>query len=84
MTICGCWQSWRQRSRCVVCRSIVFIAGSLSFILFLSFSSPLLFFFFSQDLDKKFNATTQYVNMKKMLETKNEQIKELRAQLGSN
>eukprot|EP00048_Salpingoeca_helianthica_P017354 m.236836 g.236836 ORF g.236836 m.236836 type:complete len:247 (-) comp20788_c0_seq1:23-763(-) len=33
------------------------------------------------DLDKKFADTTQFANMKKMLETKNTQIKELRAQL---
>lgn len=35
-----------------------------------------------KDLERKFHDTTQYANMKKMLETKNAQIKELRAQLG--
>lgn len=34
-----------------------------------------------QELDKKFSDTAQYVNMRKMLSSKNEQIKELRAQL---
>ena len=32
-----------------------------------------------QDLEAKFNQTAQYVNMKKMLETKNQQLQELRA-----
>jgi hypothetical protein len=36
----------------------------------------------AQDLDKKFQDTTQYTAMKKMLESKNVQLKELRAQLG--
>ena len=35
-----------------------------------------------KDLDLKFNATSQYATMKKMLHTKNEQLKELRARLG--
>ena len=34
-----------------------------------------------QDLAKKFNETTQYKNMKQMLTSKNEQIKDLRARL---
>ena len=38
-------------------------------------------FSFSQDLVKKFNETTQYKNMKQMLTSKNEQIKELRSRL---
>ena len=37
--------------------------------------------FFSQELDKKFSETAQYKNLKKMLETKNVQIKDLRARL---
>ena len=34
-----------------------------------------------QDLAKKFNETTQYKNMKQMLTSKNDQIKELRGRL---
>lgn len=34
-----------------------------------------------QDLNKKFNETTQYKNMKQMLTSKNDQIKELRGRL---
>jgi leucine zipper transcription factor-like protein 1 len=33
------------------------------------------------DLDRKFSETAQYANMRKMLSTKNDQIKELRSQL---
>jgi leucine zipper transcription factor-like protein 1 len=33
------------------------------------------------DLDRKFSETAQYANMRKMLLTKNDQIKELRSQL---
>ena len=34
-----------------------------------------------QELDKKFSETAQFVNMKKMLTSKNDQIKKLRAKL---
>lgn len=34
-----------------------------------------------QELDKKFSETSQYKNLKKMLETKNVQIKDLRARI---
>ena len=33
------------------------------------------------DLDRKFSDTAQYMNMRKMLSSKNDQIKELRTQL---
>ena len=33
------------------------------------------------ELDKKFSDTAQYANMRKILTTKNDQIKELRTQL---
>eukprot|EP00047_Mylnosiga_fluctuans_P017374 m.60809 g.60809 ORF g.60809 m.60809 type:complete len:241 (-) comp7048_c0_seq1:114-836(-) len=36
-----------------------------------------------EDLDKKFQDTAQYTTMRKMLETKNQQLKDLRAQLGT-
>lgn len=34
-----------------------------------------------QELNKKFNETAQYGNMKQMLQTKNEQMKKLRQKL---
>ena len=34
-----------------------------------------------EELDKKFSETTQYNNMKKMLQRKNEQLKEIRSKL---
>ena len=38
-------------------------------------------FLLFQDLAKKFNETTQYKNMKQMLTSKNDQIKDLRSRL---
>lgn len=35
----------------------------------------------SAELDKKFSDTAQYINLRKMLASKNDQIKELRSQL---
>ena len=37
--------------------------------------------FLLQELTKKFNETTQYTNMKQMLQNKNEQMKKLRQRL---
>jgi leucine zipper transcription factor-like protein 1 len=34
-----------------------------------------------QELEEKFSATTQYQNMRKILSSKNDQLKELRAKL---
>lgn len=36
------------------------------------------------ELDKKFNQTNTYLNMKKMIDQKNQQIRELRQQLARN
>lgn len=39
------------------------------------------FIFFHQELEKKFSQTGAYLNMKKMLNKKNEQIKAMRKKL---
>ena len=36
------------------------------------------------ELDKKFNQTNTYINMKKIIEQKNQQIRELRQQIAGN